>query len=266
MTCPLGSFTYDAFTHDPDLLAVPLPAMTVPLPDLIEPAQMPAVAVPAERDHEPLVRVTHPRICVLAPYLQAGFPHALADAFVRSGVADRLRAAADSLPDDFGLAVFDAWRPLSLQRALYDAAYTDPSLPAGFVAAPSTDPTTPPPHLTGGTVDVTLTWQQYPLALGSSFDDFTDAAHAASCEPFPGRARDLRRLLHATMRHHGFIVLDREWWHYEIGTRRWAAITGAPAWYGAADGALTEPRVADMNRIVPTVQLRHDDNNSRPCC
>jgi D-alanyl-D-alanine dipeptidase len=36
------------------------------------------------------------------------------------------------------------------------------------------------------------------------------------------------------MRSGGFVVLHCEWWHFEFGTRRWAAITGNAPRYGAA--------------------------------
>ncbi len=231
---------YDALLTDPDRLDVPVDFVVPPLPELVEPAVMAPVPVPAPRDHEAMVRVAHSRIEVLSPYLDAGFVNAASDAFVRSAVLERLVAAAESLPDGFGLVVLDAWRPLALQAEMYEAAYADSSLPAGFVSAPSTDPSTPPPHLTGGTVDVSLTWRGHPLALGSGFDEFTERARTAAYESSPGRVRQLRRLLYSVMRTQGFVVLDCEWWHFELGTRRWATITGTSPWYGAADAALHE--------------------------
>jgi D-alanyl-D-alanine dipeptidase len=235
---------------NPDELGVPVNFVTEALPELVEPAELPVVPVPAARDGEVMVRVRHRRIRVLAPYWHAGWEHASPDAFLRAGAAERLERVAESLPEGFGLAVLDAWRPLALQAEIHQAAYADALLPAGFVSAPSADPTTPPPHLTGGTVDVTLTWQQHPLRLGSNFDDFTDDARAGAYEAIPGRVRQLRRLLHAAMREQGFRVIECEWWHYEIGTRRWAALTGEPVWYGAADVVVGEPRFATEYRIV----------------
>ncbi len=108
------------------------------------------------------------------------------------------------------------------------------SLPPGFVSEPTESPLTPPPHLTGGTVDLTLTLDGIPLSLGTSFDDFSLAARADSLEMSPSPARDLRRLLYHAMRAEGFVVLDCEWWHYEYGTRRWAALTGNEPLYGPA--------------------------------
>ena len=41
-------------------------------------------------------------------------------------------------------------------------------------------------------------------------------------------------LLYQSMRSAGFVVLHCEWWHFEFGTRRWAAITGNQPRYGPA--------------------------------
>ena len=132
-------------------------------------------------------------------------------------------------------ANFDGWRPLALQRELFDATYGPGSTAGpGAVAPPSADPRTPPPHLTGGTVDLTLCWQGRPLALGTGFDEFSALAATAAFEAEPGPVRTLRRLLYWTLRRHGFVVLAEEWWHFEFGTRLWSTITGHPVRYGPA--------------------------------
>lgn len=201
-----------------------------PLPLLTDP-DAPLVDQPSD---EPMVPVVHRRIRTLNNYWHAGWDHAIADCWLRTGAFDRLSAVADGLPPRWGLAVFDAWRPLALQEELYAAAYADPDLPPGFMAPVSHDPATPPPHLTGGTVDVTLTLDGTPLALGTGFDDLTAGAHTASFEHDPGVVRDLRRSLVAAMSAQQFIVLHCEWWHFEYGTRRWAALTGNQPIYGPA--------------------------------
>jgi hypothetical protein len=81
-----------------------------------------------------------------------------------AGTHDHEDLAAESLPRGFGLAVFDAWRPLALFTAEGD----------------------PPPHLTGGAVDLTLSWQGTPLALGTGFDDFSSRAAADVFEKYQG--------------------------------------------------------------------------------
>lgn len=202
-----------------------------PLPRLSEPATMPVVSNPVS---ENLVMIDHPRVSTVEAYRLAGWSGAIHGLWLRNGAVKRLGRVADRLGPRFGLHIFDAWRPLRLQAELYEAAYADPALPPGFVSEPNASPLTPPPHLTGGTVDLTLTFDGVPLALGTSFDDFTIAARADSLEITPGPARDLRRLLYHAMRAEGFVVLDCEWWHYEFGTRRWAALTGQEPLYGPA--------------------------------
>lgn len=202
-----------------------------PLPELAEPTRF--VPVSADCD-EPLVTVEHNRVFDLSCYERAGWPHTRPHLQLREGAAQRLYRVADRMPEPFGIAVFDAWRALELQQAIYEAAYADPHLPAGFVSHPNPDPANPPPHLTGGTVDLTLAWDGQALALGTSFDDFHEGAHAASLESDPGPERELRRFLYWHMHAAGFVVLAQEWWHFEYGTQRWAAITGNEPIYAAA--------------------------------
>lgn len=201
-----------------------------PLPYLIEPA-LPLVTDPVD---EPMVPVAHPRIRVLGNYWHAGWVHARPDCWLRADAMDRLVAVVDGLSERWGLAVYDAWRPLALQAELYDAAYADSSLPPGFVAPPVTNPQAPPPHLTGGTVDLTLTLDGTPLALGTDFDGFTDQAAAMALEDVAGVDRELRRRLYWAMRAQGFVALTFEWWHFEYGTPRWAGVTGRSPFYGPA--------------------------------
>jgi D-alanyl-D-alanine dipeptidase len=201
-----------------------------PLPPLADPDK-PLVLHPVD---EPLVPVDHPRIRPLGNYWHAGWQRSVPGCWLRAGAFTRLCRVADALPERWGLAVFDAWRPLALQAELYHAAYDHPGLPEGFVSPPDDDPRTPPPHLTGGTVDLTLTFDGAPLAPGAGFDDFTPRARADAVEHEPGIDRAVRRLLYWGMREEGFVVLDCEWWHFEHGTRRWAAISGETPRYGPA--------------------------------
>ncbi len=211
-----------------------------PLPALIEPP-LPLVTVPSD---EPMVPVAHRRIRVLGNYWHAGWMHARPDCWLRAATMQRLGSVADSLPDRWGLAVYDAWRPLALQAELFAAAYADPGLPPGFVAPPVDDPQRPPPHLTGGTVDLTLTLDGTPLALGTDFDGFTAAAAAAALETTPGPMRELRRMLYWAMRAEDFVLLSFEWWHFEYGTPRWSGITGFEPIYGPAEPAAEHGRLS----------------------
>ena len=202
-----------------------------PLPHLTEPTAFPPVTRPSS---EPLVPLVHPRIEVLANYHLAGWQNAVPGAWLRESALHRLAQAASALPKRWGFCVFDAWRPLDLQAELYHAAYDHPGLPPGFVSPADPDPATPPPHLTGGTVDVSLTIDGIALGLGAGFDDFTDRARADALENEPGPDRTLRRMLYWSLQSVGFVVLDCEWWHFEYGTRRWAALTGNEPRFGPA--------------------------------
>lgn len=182
-------------------------------------------------DDEGLVELADSGLLVLHSYRRAGLRGSVDRQYLRAEAVRRLVAAADSLPPGFGLAIFDAWRPLALQRELFSTA----DLPPGAVAPPSEDPRTPPPHLTGGTVDLTLTWQGTPLALGTEFDDFGPRAATRAFEETPGRVRGLRRMLYWSLAEQQFIVLDEEWWHFEFGTRLWSVISGNPVRYTAID-------------------------------
>lgn len=190
-----------------------------------------------------LVQLAHVAIRVLAAYWHEGWPHGVPGAWLRPGAARRLAIAAESLPAPFGLAVWDAWRDPRLQAVLHDRVYRDGSLAPGFVAYPDPDPARCPPHASGGTVDLTLTWHNVPLALGTRFDAFVPQAAAAALEPDgPVMARDLRRLLAHAMSGAGFVCHPQEWWHWEYGTRYWAAVAGEPVRYGRAKPPDPGPR------------------------
>ncbi len=200
------------------------------LPTLVPDGPGPPVYLPAD---EPMKRIEHRRVRCLASYWHAGWEHAVPATLLRVEAARRLGWAADSLPLRWGLAVFDAWRPLELQQELYDTAYADPAIEPGFLAPISDDPTMPAPHSTGGAVDVALTYDGYVLAAGTGFDDVTFRARTAWTEDKPGVDRELRRLLYWSMRTAGFVVYVNEWWHFEFATSRWAQVTGNSPRYGA---------------------------------
>ena len=102
-----------------------------------------------------------------SPYSWQHLDGSLVTVFVREGIAKHLAQAASYLPPRHMLHVWDAFRPLSVQQALFDyyvsvlkgrgvdheKAIVDAQQ---FVSIPSTDSTRPPPHNTGGAVDLTV--------------------------------------------------------------------------------------------------------------
>jgi D-alanyl-D-alanine dipeptidase len=149
---------------------------------------------------------------------------------VREGVVARLRAARAALPAGVDLVVLDGWRSLAFQTALREHYLsTQGEVSTEYVAA-ADDEALRAGHTTGGAVDVTLSWQGTPLALGTDYDAFTALAHPAAFEREGAdeSVRDLRRLLVAVMTDAGFAPYPVEWWHFSWGEQWWAAVTGSP--------------------------------------
>ena len=137
---------------------------------------------------EPLVPVTSvlsQAIRCNPQYRLRGVPHSLDCCYCRQGVAHKLAQASDwLLGSHLTLVIWDAWRPVAVQQALYDAykerlrhehlQASEDELDAKtrrFVAFPSHDLARPSPHLTGGALDVTL-----------------GGSDGSACDLWPGRA------------------------------------------------------------------------------
>jgi len=103
-----------------------------------------------------------------SPYGKDELKGSLITPFVRRSIADKLNAAAELLPEGYALMVWDSYRTLEVQQSLYDDFYNQLIEKKGltpeeaaveaqrFVSMPSTDPSKPPPHHTGATVDLTI--------------------------------------------------------------------------------------------------------------
>lgn len=207
--------------------------------------------VPIAPVDEPLVAVDAigGRVRDDPQYHQWGLPGALPRSWVREGVAERLARVAAGLPDGLTLVIWDGYRPLETQASIY-GRYLDelsaihPDWPAEslehavsrFVTPPSRAAGAPPPHLTGGAVDLTLgDGDGRPLDLGTEFDAFVAHAAAHALEDHPGEVRDRRRLLFWAMVGEGFTAYSEEWWHFDHGDQFWGLATGRPARYAAAE-------------------------------
>ena len=201
-------------------------------------------------DDEPLIDIVQLQDSRLKPsmeYFRQGLPGAVPRCLLRRSAAERLQKAADLLPDGYGFRIYDAWRPMRVQQALFDRyrqmVVETAERPLSeeeilqrvrvFISVPSDDPAFPPAHTTGGAVDLTVTDKSgRELPMGTGFDDFTDAAATDYFESRgPSEPRDNRRLLYACMTAAGFINLPSEWWHYDYGDNFWSCRTGRAAFY-----------------------------------
>jgi D-alanyl-D-alanine dipeptidase len=141
-------------------------------------------------------------------------------AYLRPTVAARL-VRADRLLRAQGLrlVVWDAWRPVAAQRAMW-RAMPDPR----FVAPPWRGSR----HSRGAAVDVTLADASGRLlVMPTGFDDFSMRAHA----DWSGAPREVARrrsLLRAAMVSAGFLPYLAEWWHFDAPDwRRYPIVRGA---------------------------------------
>ena len=204
---------------------------------------------------EPLVSLKEYGFIVESQYYYQAIPGALEDCYVRKTVAEKLRLVEDNLPDGLRLKIYDAYRPVCVQKTLWDdyravvksrePQITDEEeidrLTAVFISRPSYDCKYPALHNSGGAVDLTLvTDKGYELNMGSHFDAFYDISWTAYFEKHHicPNARDNRRILYNAMVSQGFTNLPSEWWHFDYGTKFWAYFTGKDALYGSAEKGL----------------------------
>jgi D-alanyl-D-alanine dipeptidase len=146
-----------------------------------------------------------------------------ARAFLRATVAQALLRAHRALaPEGLGLLVFDAYRPWSVTKRMWELT---PPAKRGFVARPERGSN----HNRGCAVDASL----YTLADGrevempSAYDEMS--ARAASA--YTGgteEARARRDRLRAALAAEGFAVERHEWWHFNHGTCRGYPLVDVP--------------------------------------
>jgi len=220
-------------------------------------------------NHEALVTLPAPLLRIEPhPYAALGAPYGLGVSpfRLRQGVVDRLLQAQAILQHhhpEWRFAVFDAWRPVAVQAFMVNHAIqeecqrrgVDPSQDSPgrreailaverFWAPPSESADTPPPHSTGGAVDLTLADAQgLEVPMGGAIDaigPISEPLHYAAIaqqRPDGQEARwNQRRLaLTGAMQAVGFAQHPNEWWHFSWGDQLWAWRTGAGhACYGRA--------------------------------
>lgn len=220
----------------------------------------PYQAVPIQECDEPLLALPPELARVLPhPYQRLGAPYGEASPFqVRLGVAQRLATAQTWLRGQgaYQLQIFDAYRPVAVQQFMVDWTFQDLALSRGvpvtaearqalqqevfrFWAVPSLDLATPPPHSTGGAVDLTLLLAGEPVAMGSPIDEVSQRSYPNYFQNQPGPYHTHRCLLAQAMACAGFVRHPQEWWHFSYGDQLWAWLEGrSSAVYGRYCGSL----------------------------
>lgn len=166
----------------------------------------------------------------------------------RLSVARMLCAAASRLPAGLRLAVVEGWRPPEIQRQMHRATrerlrrenpdWSAQKLgrTANRFSAPM-DRHAPPPHTTGGAVDVHLVDAAGEILDFVSPYTLMDPHGAPAAAPrLTPEARRNRELLQEAMSSAGFTNYAAEWWHWSYGDQGWAYRGGhAEAVYAAIE-------------------------------
>ena len=159
---------------------------------------------------------------------------------VRQGVATRLAQAAAKLPAGIDIQIIEGFRPLAQQRFMYGElmkmfAERHPEWSratlhriTNTMSAPPDDPC-PPPHSTGGAVDLCLirTHSGERLDMTSPFE-WDETSAPTSVKGLSPEAQANRDLLVDTLAATGLTNYIGEWWHWSWGDSGWALRVNAP--------------------------------------
>jgi zinc D-Ala-D-Ala dipeptidase len=211
--------------------------------------------IPIQECGEALIKIPQSlAIAVPHAYQTLGAPYGNKSPFyLRTGIIDRLEIAQSFLQTihpDWQIKVFDAYRPISVQRFMVEYTLGELADAQGldraslsqsqekelmaqvlqFWAIPSDDPNTPPPHSTGAAVDVTLVDRHgQEINMGSPIDEISDRSFPNYFQmATDAEARSIhqnRQILFSAMSQAGFQRHPNEWWHFSYGDQMWAWLT-----------------------------------------
>ena len=142
----------------------------------------------------------------------------LRKAYLQLEIADRLLKAQQLLREksnDYTLVVYDAARPLSAQKIMFDKVQGTEF--EQYVANPYNGGGH---HCYGCAVDVTILYKGEPLDMGTGFDSFSEVSHTDNEQAnlangtLTQKAYQNRLLLRGVMTAVGFEVEPCEWWHF----------------------------------------------------
>lgn len=167
------------------------------------------------------------------------------ETLARTKVAEALAQAAESLPKGFKLAVIEGWRPLHIQNRMYlsmwkrirdrHPEWSDAQVRrvANRFTAP-VNARVPPPHTTGGAVDVMLVDETgRTMDMMSPYELFDQRAYPFDAKGLSERSREHRTILAEALSKTVLTNYPSEYWHWSYGDQGWAYRGGHPhALYG----------------------------------
>ncbi len=183
------------------------------------------------------------------------------ETLLRRTVAERLCAANRRLPSGYRLAVIEGWRAPHIQRRMYLATWnwwkarhpqwSDAALRrvVNRFTAPPDHRRVPPPHTTGGAVDVMLaTAGGTSLDHHSPYEAFDPRSYPMNALELSEEARRTRSLLAEALGAAGLTNYPSEYWHWSYGDQGWAYRgSRAQAIYGAVEPENWNPRPEEIS-------------------
>lgn len=167
--------------------------------------------------------------------------------YARKTVKNMLLKAEKMLPQGYKFKIYDAYRPIAVQQALWDyyrekkkKEYPNKTeeeidkITAFCVSFPSYYILEPSLHNTGGAVDLTIVDNNgKELDMGCKFDEFSNKAWTNHFEVYEKneQVRNNRRMLYNVMTNVGFTNLPSEWWHFDYGNDKWAQLNKTTPFY-----------------------------------
>lgn len=177
--------------------------------------------------------------------------------FMRQEVYNRLIEAQKLLPPDIKFCIYEAYRSLKLQKALFDERYTytekdNPTWSHEQIFLETIKLVSPvinldgskniPPHSTGGAFDIYLINKNgKALDMGIHpadwLSDKTGVLSQTYSSAISDEAKHNRTIMNKALLAVGFANYPTEFWHWSYGDRYWAFMQKRPA---AIYGALAE--------------------------
>ncbi len=206
-----------------------------------------------QENNEPLLPIPLEKFAVETPHpyekLGANY-HGLSPYFLRETVLNYLIKAQEYLQEikpHWQIKIFDAYRPVEVQEFMVNYAFDElvKSRNLNLVsltkielenlwsevykmwALPTLDPQMPPPHSTGGAIDLTLVNQLgETVNMGGEIDEISEISYpnyyANSSNIQAQEYHQNRQLLKTIMTKANFKQHPFEWWHFSYGDQMYA--------------------------------------------
>lgn len=184
---------------------------------------------------EPLIDLKTIWLIVEPIYFQRGLAKD-SKVLLRKEVAEKLLNIESKLKG-FRLKIWDGFRSHNTQENIYikyrqevktnhpDWNDEEIKVEVGKFVSPAYQKDRIPPHLSGGSVDLTLVDQNWKeLDMWTEFDSFTPEASTFFYEIYNDKPTitNNRRILRNAMIEEWFSLDEDEWWHFDYGNQIWA--------------------------------------------